>query len=407
MNSPESPPKPGPDLSLLRMDRDDEPPPRRRGWLVVIALLGLVALSVYFLRHRLPFLLAKVDTTVVTRVTQAEASTVLTATGYTYARTRAAVGSKIIGRITDLRVDEGDRVRKGEIIAVLDSDDLRAAQRRTQAGLQEAEARLADAARESRRRQRLFEAGIGPESDADASATALAIAEAQVATVNADLDSIGAQLDYTVLRSPIDGVVIERNVEVGEMVAPGGFTSQQSTGAVVRLADPTSLEIEADINESYIARLEIGQPASISVDAVPGFQYTGSLRQIVPTADRQRAVVEVKVSIDDRDDRLVPDMSCSVTFLEEGTDRAQLAAAEPTIAVDRRALQVDGANTFVWRVDDGVLSRTAVDVQMQAAGDAATTDGSVEVVKGLSGGEVVVIDPAADLEDGQRVRVSS
>ena len=237
---------------------------------------------------------------------------------------------------------------------------------------------------------------MAPSFDLDAAVTTLQVARAQVGTARANLDSIRAQLEYTVIRAPVDGVVIERTVEVGEMVAPGGFTSQQATGALVRIADPTSLEVEADINESYIARIELGQPASIRVDAVPDHEYSGSLRQIVPTADRQRAVVQVKVTIDDRDERLVPDMSCTVTFLQEGTDQAALEA-EPKVLIPAAAIVTEGDRSYTWVVRDGALVRSAIQLGLEQ-------DTDFEVLSGLSGGETVVRQPSADLVDGMRVR---
>ena len=393
-----------PDLSVLRMDREQEELGTRRSFPFVplLVLLALIAGGVWAARTLpLPFLLPEVETTIVQKLTPTEASTVLTATGYTYARSRAAVGAKIIGRITELRVDEGDSVRKGQVIAVLDSADIQAGVRRAETALLEAKARLADAEREEARQRRMVEAEVAPTADLDAAVTALEIARAQVGTAEAQLESSQAQLEYTVLTSPIDGVVIERNVEVGEMVAPGGFTSQQSTGAVVRIADPTSLEVEADINESFIARLQLGQPATIKVDAVPDQSYSGSLRQIVPTADRQRAVVEVKVAIDDRDERLVPDMSCSVTFLQDDVDRSQLEAAEPKILVAASAVVSEGANRFVYRLSDGKINRVLVELGEQVDAD------TWRVESGLVGGETVVVDPDESLTDGDRVREAS
>jgi RND family efflux transporter MFP subunit len=227
------------------------------------------------------------------------------------------------------------------------------------------------------------------------------VARAVVNTQQARVDAVQAQLAYTVIRSPIDGVVIERNVEVGEMVAPGGFTSQQATGAIVRLADPRSLEVEADVNESFISRLRPGQPASIRVDAVPDSAYAGKLRQIVPTADRQRAVVQVKVTIDDRDERLVPDMSCTVTFLEEGS-QARSAEAEAKLYLPSAAVLAQDGASVVLRVRDGRLEKIGVEVQA-AEGD----ESRVEVLRGLEAGDVVVVAPDPELRDGQRVRAAS
>jgi len=400
-DGPESPP-PRPDLSILRDDDEYEYRPRRGRYVKWGVLLVLVVAAVYAWRtvpfdQYAPWLMPEVETATVQRLTAEQASAVLNATGYTYARVRAAVGAKITGRITELHVDEGDSVAAGDLIAVLDSEDLEAAVRRAEAALIESTARLADAVREEGRQRRIVEAGVAPSADLDAAITTLQVARAQVGTARASLDSVRAQLEYTVIRSPVDGVVIERTVEVGEMVAPGGFTSQQSTGALVRIADPTSLEVEADINESFIARIELGQPASIRVDAVPDHEYTGELRQIVPTADRQRAVVQVKVTIDDRDERLVPDMSCTVTFLEEGTDQAALEA-EPKILIPAVAVVTEGGRSYTWVVRDGSLVRSSIELGLEQ------DDNQFEVLSGLAGGEVVVRQPGPELVEGMRVR---
>ncbi len=399
----ESPPA-RPDLSILRADDEYEYRPRRGRYIKWGVFLVLVVAAVYAWRtvpfeQYAPWLMPEVETATVQRLTAEQASAVLNATGYTYARVRAAVGAKITGRIMELHVDEGDSVAAGDLIAVLDSLDLQATVRRAEAALIESMARLADAVREEGRQRRVVEAGVAPSADHDAAVTTLQVAKAQVGTARANLDSVRAQLDYTIIRSPVDGVVIERTVEVGEMVAPGGFTSQQSTGALVRIADPTSLEVEADINESYIARIELGQPASIRVDAVPDHEYSGSLRQIVPTADRQRAVVQVKVTIDDWDERLVPDMSCTVTFLQEGTDQAALEAA-PKILIPVTAVLTEGGRSYAWVVRDGTLVRSPIDLGLEQ-------DNDFEVLSGLSGGETVVQRPSAELADGMRVRTVS
>lgn len=386
------------DLSALRMERDELIYRPRRRWVAPVIILALLAAgAAWAVLAPAPFLLPKVATTTVQVVTPTEASTVLTATGYTYARDRAAVGSRVIGRVVELKVDEGDRVRRGDVIAVLDSEDLRASIRQGEAELLETRAQLADAEREAGRQQRLSSAGVTAQAENDAALTARDVARARVQTAQARLDSQRAQLAYTVIRSPLDGVVIERNVEVGEMVAPGGFTSQQSTGAIVRIADPSSLEVEADINESYIARVQLGQPASIKVDAVPDRQYRGRLRQIVPTADRQKAVVQVKVAFDDADERLVPDMSSTVTFLETAADEAKLAAAKPRMYLPAAAVRKEGGEAVVFVVEDDVLRRTPVEL------GAAEKD-QVEVLSGLTGGETVVRGGLDGLADGKKVR---
>ena len=404
MSSEPSAPKARPDLSALRMDRAAyEAPPRRPwGWLIAVLLLGGIGAWIWLAPA--PFLLPKVETTTAQVVTPTEASTVLTATGYTYAKDRAAVGSRVIGRVVELKVDEGDRIQKGEVIAILDSADLRAQIDQAKARVAEAEARSADAERENGRQQRLVAEGVVTRAAADSAATALAIAKAQVETAKAALRASAAQLDYTVIRSPLSGVVIERNVEVGEMVAPGGFTSQQSTGAIVRIAGLDSLEVEADINESYIARIKPGQTAEIKIDAVPDRKYAGHLRQIVPTADRQKAVVQVKVAIDDADERLVPDMSSTVTFLDDGAAK-RISEEKPRIYVPKSAVGRDGATAYVFRVKDGRLERTGI-AGLDEVVDGKATD-RFEVTSGLSGGETIVKIATPKLADGEKVRLAT
>ena len=392
---------PRPDLSALRIGDEERVTQRRRWPFVLLAIVALGAVAAFAVpRLELGILAPKVETATVQRVTPAEADTVLTATGYTYARTRAAVGARIIGRVIELPVDEGDRVREGDLIAVLDSEDLRATLAQVEAQVLEAQARLLDAEREARRQRELVAAKIAPQAELDAAETQMHMSRANVNTQQARVDAINAQLAYTVIRSPIDGVVIERNVEVGEMVAPGGFTSQQSTGSIVRLADPRSLEVEADVNESFISRLRPGQPATIRVDAVPDRTYTGRLRQIVPTADRQRAVVEVKVTIDDRDDRLVPDMSSTVTFMEEGSEAR--VAEEPKLYVPAAAVLSQAGASVVYRVRDGRAEKTVVETA-----PAEEDESRVEVLAGLEAADVVIVAPDPGLRDGQRVRTAS
>lgn len=395
-------PRQRPDLSVLRRD-PEEFAPRRSGlpWGTIITL-GVIAAIAWGVYTYVPlrFLWPEVETASVRQVTPTQKSTILTATGYTYARIRAAVGAKIIGRILELPIDEGDTLKKGQLIAVLDSDNLNAELRQAEAAVLESKAQLADAQREKSRQDRLVAAGVQAQSELDAAATRVDVVQAQIKNGEARISAARAQLAYARIYSPIDGVVIEKNVEVGEMVAPGGFTSQQSTGAIARLADPRSLEVEADINESYIARLRRGQPVAITVDAVPDTVYHGSLRQIVPTADRQRAVVQVKVTIDDRDERLVPDMSSTVTFLEEGTQTADLQNAKPTNYITAAAVFEEGAGTYVWVIENETLHRREVKL-----GDIEGTDRVL--LGGLSAGELVALPGPKPFKEGMQVRVKS
>ena len=364
-------------------------------WLVLFAAAAILAVVGV---PRLPWMTPEIEAATVRVLAPGEASQVLTATGYTYARERASVGAKIIGRVERLLVEEGDRVERGDTIAVLDSDDLVAALRQRRASLLEARANQTDAQRQEARFARLLAENAIAQAEYDAEATRLEVAEAQVAVAEASLANARARLQYAVITAPIPGVIIERRIEVGEMVAPGGFTTQQATGAIVRIANPESLEVEADINESYISRLSLGQPAVIRVDAVPGREYHGHLRQIVPTADRQRAVVEVKVTIDDRDDRVLPDMSCNVAFLEEEAAEESVAGRQAMVVAPKAAVLQDADGPHVFLVVDGRVRRTVVELGAEVGDD-------VEIRSGLSGGERVAVTGVAGLEDGRRVRI--
>jgi RND family efflux transporter MFP subunit len=393
-------PEERPDLSVLRMDRalEAEPPrhPGRRRTLVLAFVLPALAAGAWLFLRSSTWLSPRVATTTVQAVTPGEASTVLSAVGYTYARNRAAVGAKVIGRVLELRVEEGDRIQRGRVIAVLDSADVQAAVSQAEAGLTEARVRLGNLELEAARRERLAEAGVIPSAEAESAAAAREVAKAQVDAAAARVTAARSQLAYTVVRSPLSGIVIQKNVEVGEMVAPGGFTSQQSTGAIVRIADLSSLEVEADINEAFISRLQIGQPATIKVEAIPDRLYHGKLRQIVPTADRQKAVVQVKVTIADADARLVPDMSSTVTFMDIAANRAS-APAKTRLFAARKAVRGEGKDAWVFQLEGDRVRRVAV-------GLGAEKNDQVEIVSGLSGGEELVLDPPSSLEGGQRVR---
>jgi HlyD family secretion protein len=385
------------DISNLRMDREPRPTRRRPRWRTPLIAVGIVVASAVLLRLLpLPMFLPKVETTIAQIVTPAQARTVLTATGYTYARERAAVGAKIIGRVVKLGVDEGDTVKAGDMIAVLDSDNLRAVAASARGRLAQTQAEATDARREEARQRGLLEQGLVAQAVHDAALTRLESAEASVQSARADLNAAEAQAAYTTITAPISGIVVERNVEVGEMVAPGGFTSQQSTGAIVRIANLESLEVEADINESFIARVRIGQPAIIKADGVPDRQYRGRLRQVVPTADRQRGTVKVKVTIEDRDERLVPDMSSTVSFLEPGTRPEDLSGAAKVLLPRTAVLTRDGKSA-VFVVEDGRLRRIEVTLGEQE-------EDQVVVTSGLKGGETIARNAGEKLTDGKRVR---
>lgn len=243
---------------------------------------------------------------------------VLTASGYVVARRKAVVSAKIQGRLAALAVDEGSRVRKGDVIARLDNRDLAAQIDVARAQLARSEADVAEEERQLRLARNLANAGAVSADQVQAGASRLRVAEAAVAQSRAAVSLAEANFQSSLIRAPFDGIVVRKMAEVGESVAPipPGVNLSTSSGAIVAIADLASLEVEADISESNIARLRTGEPAQVSVDAFPNRVLHGVVREITPTADRTRGTVTVKVAIVDTDSDLRPEMSAKVTFLE-------------------------------------------------------------------------------------------
>jgi HlyD family secretion protein len=341
----------------------------------------------------------------------AGAGTSVTANGYVVARTRASVSAKLAGRISDLRVSEGSYLRRGEVIARLDNADYQAQLGQAEAALASARADLTEAraardvaAREADRlrKMRAKNAGLVTDEEYDASVSradqALARAQATEARINS-ADAARrfalANLENTVIRAPFTGTVLRKEAEVGEVVAPsvgGGLTR----GAVVTMADLTTLEVEVDVNEAYIARIRKAQPARITLDAYPDTSFRGQVRQVVPTADRQRATVQVKVSIVDRDPRILPEMGARVDFLD--TTRVTAGAAGPTrFRVPGTAVRELNGQSIVWLVRNGRLESRPVEA-------GPVSGGFREIRSGLAGGELLLVGGVEEPKAGMRVK---
>lgn len=398
---------PAPDLSKLRIDRDPPPEVRRAfGRVLVIAGIAVVILggAFFYLRSgRAVVVQTIVATPMAANATLAEEGSVtVTANGYVVARTRAAVSAKIAGRLATQPLDGGTFVRKGEVIARLENADYAAAVEQARANLATARAQLAEAEadRDQARRESDRIARIRAErpdlmspQDAEAadSRTAQAVSRAMAAAARVDAAAAGLRLaevtlENTVIRAPFTGTVLRKEAEVGEVVAPsvgGGLTR----GAVVTMADLSTLEVEVDVNEAYIARVSNGQQARITLDAYPDTSFRGRVRQVVPTADRQRATVQVKVSILDRDPRILPEMGSRVDFLAAAPPRtARSATAEnapPRFRLPASAVRESGGRTVVWVVRDGRLAAKEVEA-------GPVSGGFREIRSGLAGGELIL-----------------
>ncbi len=400
------------DLSRLRIDRDRPHPGVRRA-LLYSALIAVGAFLLVLL-----FFLARGTQRPTVQVALVELrggggpSTGVTANGYVVARTKASVSSKITGRLEYLGVEEGSVVKRGEVIARLEASDYEAAlaQREAdhataRAGLLEAETERDQLRRDVERARDLLAKNLISTQEAERLESNLASAEARVGRVGAQAEAaeaaVGvarANLENTYIRAPFDGTVLRKDAEVGEVVAPAVTGGGLTRGAVVTMADFATLEVEVDVNESYIGRVAHEQAALITLDAYPDTTFRGLVRQIVPTADRQKATVLVKVSIEDRDPRILPEMGAKVEFLEAAAGPRR-EAGPARVFVPASAVQVEGGVQIVWVVSQERVERREIEA-------APVTGDWREVRRGLQGGEQVVIVGWEGLEDGDRVRVT-
>ncbi|MBI5365880.1 MAG: efflux RND transporter periplasmic adaptor subunit [Planctomycetes bacterium] len=371
----------GRDLSALRIDRDA---PRRgaAGRLLAVLLLALggaagVAAWDRFLRTpRLP----EVETAVVRRVGPADAGALLSAGGYLLPDKKANVSSKAFGRLEWLGFEVGSRVVKDQVLARLANADLAAS-------VEEAKVAVADGERELTRWRAIVDSAMEARERLDRAQTVLDLARAR-------LKSAEAALEYTLIRAPFAGVIVRKGAEIGETLGPAAGSGAGSAGsALCTLIDPDSIEMVADVNEANIAKLREGQPAEIVADALPDRRYAGTIRQIVPTADRQKGVVQVKVRLLDRDAALLPEMAARATFLRAGAT----AGAAKRVLAPKAALRERGGRRFLLLVEAGRVRFAPVETGPEG-------EDGVEIVSGLAGGEVAVVggDP---VEEGAAVRI--
>ncbi len=392
------------DLNSLKIDRDR---PAARAWrwpLLLLAPVIVVLAVLYGLRVQQAMAAPEVETLQVSARAPTEASAgtpLLSASGYVVARRKAVVSAKIQGRLAELKVEEGSRVRENEVIARLEDTDYRASVARAEAEVQRAEAELAENQRQLRLAERLVAEKVLAEDQREVAVSRVRIAEAALSQARANVGFVEAQLQNTVIRAPFAGVVVKKMAEVGESVAPipPGVNISTASGAIVALADLDTLEVEADIAESNVAKLSEGQPAEVAPEAFPERRYKAVLRQVIPTADRTKATVQVKVTILDKDKDLKPEMSARVTFLEKEQPKTASAAPEaPAIRIAREAIATRGGRSVVFEVVEGKLRERAITT-------GGEREGQVVVKQGLAGGETLVTRPAAGLKDGDAVRV--
>jgi len=392
------------DLSGLKIEARLTPTAtkRWRRWLWVaigVAILG-GGVTLYFSRP------VTVETATVSLLHPSQTLTLLNASGYVVAQRKAAVAAQSTGRLVWLGVEEGSRVTTGQILARLEDREMVAALEQaranlaaTQAAKVEAEAALRDAERSDQRMRDLLAQGFVAQAEADATLTRLerSRASVQAATANIAVASAGVggaevALDNTRIRAPFNAVVLTKNADLGDIVTPLGAAANAKS-AVVTIADLSSLQIEADVSEANLSRIRPGQPCEIILDAIPDQRFRGELVTIVPTADRSKATVMVKVRFAELDPRVLPEMSARVAILDRPLTIAEEA---PKLVIPPAAVQDAGGRQLVYRLD-GTRVR-AIPVTLGAPlGDQR------EVLSGLVAGEKIVLRPLAKMRNGRRV----
>jgi RND family efflux transporter MFP subunit len=403
-----------PDIFRLKIDREAKAPtsgsrPKRRRWgrmvllVLAVALVAAAAMSVFAGKPA-------VEVVAVAQTYPAQNYTLLNATGYVVAQRKAALSSKATGRLEWLGVLEGSQVKKDEVIARLESRDVAAALGQAQANVKVAQANLEQGQAELQDAQSAFQRAAELLNQKFIAASAYDTAQARlnkakasisgyqaaIAAARANAQAAQVAVDQTVIRAPFDGVILTKSANVGDNITP--FSSAaDSKGAVVTIADMDTLEVEADVSESNLSKIRVDQPAEILLDAFPELRLAGTVSRMVPTMDRSKATLLVKVRFEERDPRVLPDMSAKVAFLSKAVppqDKLPVTAVQPAAIVTRGGTPA----VFLLDADGGKVRRVAVTPGRKI--------GELVEVKGLKPGDKVVLAPDDKLQDGQAVKVA-
>ena len=397
------------DLSALKIDHADRGGGSRMGlWLGAVVVIAALGVGGWYWSSRLQAAEVKVAPVSAKTNGPSSGATVLNASGYVTARRRATVSSKVTGKVIEVFIEEGQAVREGQVLARLDDSQTRAALTVAEAQLGAArksaaqdEARLKEAELNLERRQRLMkEQVVGKaevdtaQADVDSLKARIAYAHEQIAVAESQVNMQRTLMNDMVVRAPFSGIAISKDAQPGEMISPvsagGGFT-RTGIGTIV---DMSSLEIEVDVNESYINRVRPDQAVTAVLDAYPDFQIPARVITTIPSADRQKATVLVRIAFMELDPRILPDMGVKVTFLRDSGDAAP--AARAVTLVPKAAIKTDGKQSYAFVVVNDRVDRRAI-----------TTGGAdgerVEVIAGLNAGERVVVSPPAELTAGALV----
>lgn len=399
------------DLSKLRIDKTSSIARPRKRKLVLSAGLALLCAALALVLYVTGLIAPPIEVEVVsaTLTYPSQGLTLLNASGYVVAQRRAAVASKVTARLVSLSVEEGSRVRAGEIIARLESDDVIALKEQAEANLRvgkanldQAKAELRDATLSFGRNRDLIGQGFVSQAEYDASEArhhraeaGVAGAEASVKVAEAAVRNALVSIEYTFIRAPFDAVVLTKNADIGDIVTPLGAAAN-AKAAVVTIADMDSLQVEVDVSESNLSLVRTGQPCEIQLDALPDVRFRGAVHMIVPTADRTKATVMVKVRFLDRDSRVLPEMSAKVAFLSRPVTPGE---QRPKTSVNPAVVASRSGKKVVFRLENDRARLTAVTIG-EPLGDL------VEVTEGLKAGDRVVLRPLGRMKDGLRVKAA-
>jgi RND family efflux transporter MFP subunit len=398
------------DLSKLKIDKDKaafRPRKKKKFFYPVLILSGLllvVLLSVLgILRPTV-----KVRAATVTQIYPSQAFTVLNASGYIVPQRKSALASKVTGRLIWLGVEEGNQVKKDQVVARLENQDVTAAKDQAHANvkaarsnLEQAKAELRDATLTYNRNKELLSKGVIAQATYDTvlaryekTEAAAEAAEAGVKASLAALDGANIALEYTLIRAPFAGVVLTKDADIGDIVTPIGAATNAKS-AVITIADMDSLQVEVDVSESNIQKITIKQPCEIQLDSLPDQRFRGVIHMIVPTADRSKATVTVKVRFLDKDSRILPEMSARVAFLSRPAtpeeQRSRIAISQSAI-VNRQ----DKESVFLIQGNRATVTPVRLGAKI---GD------MVEVLDGVKAGDKVVLNPSERLKNGSKIKI--
>lgn len=401
-------------LNQLRIDRAGAPSPGggKRWWALAAVIIGAAALVFWWATRPGAIAVHVVAPQPMAGDGPAAAGSILDASGYVVARRQATVASKITAKMVELDIEEGDHVTAGQVIAKLDDTNVRAALNQADAQLDYAKASLTEtqvnlnnAQRDYNRQKSLLQAHFVSQAAVDNAETTMEALRAQLATQQSNVQVVTRamnlaqrNLDDTIVRAPFSGIVTVKAAQPGEMVSPvsagGGFT-RTGIGTIV---DMDSLEIQVDVNENFINRVSAGQRATAKLNAYPDWQIPGHVIAVIPTADRSKGTVTVRIALDQKDARILPEMGVRVSFLADAAAAPAGKAAAPGVILPANAVQASGLTGVIFVVRDDAVERRAVRL-------GGTSGDGIVVLSGLNAGDRVAVGDFSQLKDGAKIRV--